>query len=391
MSLTRLYYQDAYLTQFTARVVGRWAGGCCLRLDRTAFYPTSGGQPHDEGTIAGVPVVDVIEEGDEVVHVTGEPVRETEVECRIDWPRRFDHMQQHTGQHLLSAVLYEMFGWNTVGFHLGTAASTIDLDATRVSPEQLRAAEERANELIFENRPVSVSFEPADEAQGLRRAPEREGLLRIVTIEGLDRSACGGTHVRATGEIGPVLIRKCEKVRSNIRLEFLCGLRAIRRARADFEALSKIALGLSASLEEAPALVESQRRALIASEKALARVRAELAHRRGVELYQTTPPERGGLRLHMHRRTEGAADDEIRALAQGFTSGPRSVFIAASENPPSLLLAASVDSGLHAGQILKEALKAVGGRGGGNAQLAQGSLPSAAELERVLEALSRLG
>jgi len=317
-------------------------------------------------------------------------VLETEVECSIDWERRFDHMQQHTGQHLLSAVLHGMFGWNTVGFHLGAAASTIDLDTGQASAEQLRAAELRANELVFEDRPVTISFESAAEAQGLRKASDREGLLRIVTIEGLDRSACGGTHVRTTAEIGPVLIRKCERVRSNVRLEFLCGLRAIRRARADFEALSRIALGLSASLDEAAALVESQRRALIASEKALARARVELARRRGVELYQTAA-EAGGMRRYVHRIAEGPLDEEVRALAQGFTSGARAVFVAFSENPPSVLLAASADSGLHAGQILKEALAAAGGRGGGNAQLAQGSVPSAGELERVLATLSRLG
>jgi len=390
MTAARLYYQDAYLRQFSARVVDRSAEGCRLRLDRTAFYPTSGGQPHDKGTIAGAAVLDVIEEGDEVVHVTAEPVLETEVECSIDWERRFDHMQQHTGQHLLSAVLHGMFGWNTVGFHLGAAASTIDLDTGQASAEQLRAAELRANELVFEDRPVTISFESAAEAQGLRKASDREGLLRIVTIEGLDRSACGGTHVRTTAEIGPVLIRKCERVRSNVRLEFLCGLRAIRRARADFEALSRIALGLSASLDEAAALVESQRRALIASEKALARARVELARRRGVELYQTAA-EAGGMRRYVHRIAEGPLDEEVRALAQGFTSGARAVFVAFSENPPSVLLAASADSGLHAGQILKEALAAAGGRGGGNAQLAQGSVPSAGELERVLATLSRLG
>jgi len=390
MTAARLYYQDAYLRQFSARVVDRSAEGCRLRLDRTAFYPTSGGQPHDKGTIAGAAVLDVIEEGDEVVHVTAEPVLETEVECSIDWERRFDHMQQHTGQHLLSAVLHGMFGWNTVGFHLGAAASTIDLDTGQASAEQLRAAELRANELVFEDRPVTISFESAAEAQGLRKASDREGLLRIVTIEGLDRSACGGTHVRTTAEIGPVLIRKCERVRSNVRLEFLCGLRAIRRARADFEALSRIALGLSASLDEAAALVESQRRALIASEKALARARVELARRRGVELYQTAA-EAGGMRRYVHRIAEGPLDEEVRALAQGFTSGARAVFVAFSENPPSVLLAASADSGLHAGQILKEALAAAWGRGGGNAQLAQGSVPSAGELERVLATLSRLG
>ena len=207
----RLYYTDSYLAEFAARVVDRAEDGRRIYLDRTAFYPTSGGQLFDTGEIGGVAVVGVVDEGERVAHLLAEAAWSGDaVECRIDWQRRFDHMQQHSGQHLLSAVLSERFGLTTVSVHLGEESSTVDVQAAAVTAEQLRAAEERCNELVTENRAVEVSFAEASDGLGLRKASERTGMLRIVTIEDLDRSACGGTHVRSTGEIGPVLLRKLD-------------------------------------------------------------------------------------------------------------------------------------------------------------------------------------
>ena len=389
MGTERLYYFDSYLSEFQARVVDRSEDGLRLYLDRTAFYPASGGQPHDTGTIAGEPVVEVIDEGERIAHLTTAPVAAgPAVDCRIDWTRRFDHMQQHSGQHLLSAALLEMLGVPTVSFHLGEESSTIDVEAPALAPEQVAALERRANEIVASNRPITVAFEDAGAARNLRKEVDREGTLRIVTIEGLDRSACGGTHVRATGEIGPVLIRKLDKIRGNVRIEFLCGMRAIKRARADFDALSSAARELSASLDDTSALVAAQREALEASEKARRKLAAELARARGRELYEATAPDASGLRRAVERRSSGAIDDELRALAQGFTSQARAVFTAVVEEPPSVLLAVSGDAGIHAGETLKRALAAAGGRGGGNAQMAQGSVPSVAALEAVLASLS---
>jgi alanyl-tRNA synthetase len=175
------------------------------------------------------------------------------VDCAIDWSRRFDHMQQHTGQHVLSAVFEEWFGLHTVSFHLGAESSSIDLEGGAMDPGAVLEAERRANDIVFENRPVAVGFQHAAEVQGLRKPTDREGTLRIVSIEALDRNACGGTHVRATGEVGPILLRKLERVRQTVRVEFLCGGRAVRRARADYEALSKTAQLFSAPLDEVPA------------------------------------------------------------------------------------------------------------------------------------------
>jgi alanyl-tRNA synthetase len=356
-------------------------------MDQTAFYPTSGGQPFDRGRIGAAEVIGVEDEGEQIAHEVSEPLSPGEYDCVIDWRRRFDHMQQHTGQHLLSAVLDSHFGLPTVSFHLGDQASTIDIDAADVRADVIRAAEARVNEAVWENRPVSIVYEHASEAADLRKPSEREGLLRIVSIEATDRSACGGTHVRSTGEIGPVLIRKLEKVRGKMRLEFLCGGRAVGRARADFDALATVARELSASLDEAPALVSALAGRAADADKARRKLAAELAHIRGREAARDMAPDASGIRRVVTRKTGGPPDDETRAFAQGFTSEPRTVIIVAFESPPSVLVAASTDTGLHCGQVLKRGLDAAGGRGGGSATLAQGSVASLEAVEAIVNSI----
>jgi alanyl-tRNA synthetase len=385
----RLYYTDSYLGRFSARIVDRCCDPCEVYLDRTAFYPTSGGQPHDTGVIQGVSVIDVIDEEERVRHRLATPVNVDEVECAIDWHRRFDHMQQHSGQHLLSAVLEALCGASTLSFHLGRDVSTIDVSVPALTPEQVREAERRANEVVCEDRPITVRYEHSSEVQGLRKASEREGVLRIVEIEEFDRSACGGTHVRRTGEIGPVFIRRLEKIRGNLRIEFLCGRRATERARADFEALSQVARVFSASLEEAPSLVAAQQAKLVEADKARTRLALELAAARGRELYYETPPDPLCVRAAVRHAPTGAISDELRAEAQGFTANSKAVFLAAFDAPAAVLLAVSSDSGLHAGNVLKEALAEAGGRGGGNARIAQGSLPSLEALRKLSEKLEK--
>jgi alanyl-tRNA synthetase len=369
----RLYYNDSYLTEFPARVVDKSPDGLRIYLDRTAFYPTSGGQPFDIGKLGGVDVIEVVDEDDRIAHQVAAPVQADEVTGVIDWQRRFDHMQQHTGQHLLSAVLVDLFGAQTVSFHLGVDTCTIDV-ARSLEPAQIRDAERRANEIVFENRPVTVGFEDSSQDLGLRKPTEREGVIRIISIQELDRSACGGTHVKATGEIGPILIRKLDRIRGNQRIEFLCGLRAVKRARADFEAISSVARSFSAPPDEVAALAAAQLEKLQDSEKARRRLANELAQARGRELYASTAPGPDGIRRVVRRVP--SLGDELRAEAQSFTAGEKSVFLAMGENPPAILLAASPDSGMNAGEFLKGALAKAGGRGGGSATMAQGSLPS---------------
>ena len=382
----RLFYCDSYCREFTARVVAADDSGTRVELDRTAFYATSGGQPNDLGTLNGIAVTDVVEEEDRIIHVLAAPLAVGQsVEGRIDWARRFDHMQQHSGQHLLSAVFDQLCQAPTVSFHLGADSSTIDLNVASLSDDQLRAVECRANQAIVENHAVSVAFEEAAEAVGLRKQSSREGTLRIVTIDGVDRSACGGTHVRFSGEIGPILLRKSEKIRGTVRIEFLCGSRAVARARADFEALLKISRLFSSTFDDAPKLVAAQLEQARETERVRRKLALELALARGRDLYAQAEPDATGIR---RQRLSGALDDETRAVAQGFCAQPKAVFIATGDNPPALLLAASADSGIHAGNALKQALAAVGGRGGGNAALAQGSVASAEALAQLVALLS---
>jgi alanyl-tRNA synthetase len=385
----RLYYTDSYLRDFTARVAGASADGLTVYLDRTAFYPTSGGQPFDTGSISSAPVVDVVDEDERIAHRLAAPLAggEATVDCAIDWPRRFDHMQQHSGQHVLSAIFEQLFSLKTVSFHLGAESSTIDLEGGSVEPRAAGEAERRVNQVIYENRPIAVEFRDAAEASGLRKPSEREGTLRIVSVAGLDRSACGGTHAGATGEIGVVLIRKLERIRQATRVEFLCGQRAVGRARADFLALSAAAQLFSSPLDDVPSLVAVGLETARAAEKTRRKLELELGAYQGKELYHATVPGTDGIR-RVVRRAERGSLEELRAVAQSFAAQPKAVFLAALAEPPSLLLAVSADSGIDAGKTLKSALAEAGGRGGGSAGMAQGSVPDRPSLERVLEKIA---
>ena len=238
---------------------------------------------------------------------------------------------------------------------MGAESSTIDLEGGPLDSRTVLEAEHRANQIVFENRPVGVDFQHAAEVQNLRKPSEREGTLRIVSIQDLDRSACGGTHVRATAEIGPVLVRKLDKVRQTTRVEFLCGGRAVRRARADYEALYKTAQLFRSQLDEVPALVAAQLEGANTHEKARRKLELDLAAYQGRELYETTAPGPDGLR-RLSRRVDRGSLEDLRAIAQSFTSQPKAVFAAALADPPSILLAASADAGIDAGKLLKAAL-----------------------------------
>ena len=383
----RLYYNDSYAREFASPITSIEDNGKRVYLKRTAFYPTSGGQPFDLGTLGGVAIEEIVDEDDHrVAHVLASPLATPsgEIKGSIDWARRFDHMQQHTGQHLLSAVLIELFNITTVSFHMSAASSTIDVSAASISPQQAEKVEERCAEIIAEARPVLISYEDSSEDLGLRKASARTGTLRIVTIENLDRSACGGTHVRSTAELGPILLRKIDKMRGNARIEFVCGLRALRTARRDFRSLSEISKLVSVPIEEAAAIVAAQTERAKTFEKTALRLAAELAKREGQELHASTVPDADGIRRATHK---GPIDDAVRARAQAFVAGSKAAFLAISTDPPAILLAASPDSGIHAGERVKAAVTAAGGRGGGNPALAQGTVPNASVLDSIAATL----
>ena len=369
----RLYYTDCYLKQFEARTISLSDDGLRVVLDRTAFYPESGGQLCDLGELGGARVVGVEDEGDDVTHVLATPIAAGLVRGQVDWARRFEFMQQHTGQHLLSAVFHELFGLATVSVHLGEDGGTVELAVGAVSEGQAREAEVRANALIAENRAVSILFE--ENPEGLRKASERTGPLRIVSIEGLDKSACGGTHVSRTGEIGSLLIRRAEKIRGNTRLEFVCGLKAIRRARMDFELLSAAGRAFSRPLEEVPAAAVALQEAAKDASKFVKTLSLELAGFKGRSLFEGAVAGAGGVRRYWLRLD--AVDETARAVTQAFVACGSGVILVSGGG--AVLVAASTDAGVHCGNLLKQF-----GRGGGGALLAQGSLADAAPLAEAL-------
>jgi alanyl-tRNA synthetase len=383
----RLYYTDPYLATFTATIVARADDGRRIYLDRTAFYPTSGGQPHDTGTLGGIQVVDVVDEDDRIAHLLAEPLAATgSVDGAIDWPRRLDHIQQHTAQHLLSAVLEEQLHARTTSVHFGDETSTIDLDRDAITDAQLRAAERRANEIVMENRPVTIAFEEAGAAEGLRKASKREGMLRIITIDGIDRSACGGTHVRRTGEIGPLLVLGSERAKGSARVTFVAGWRALAHADANESLVRRVSQALSASVAEIPQALEQVTAQLKDARSALKKLGAEVAVSRAATLAAGVEPDAHGIRRVTLTSHDYGADD-LRVLGQALSAIPGVRFVATLREPPTIFVAAGPESGWDAGAILKAALADVGGRGGGSAKAAQGTVGDGEKLEQVVERL----
>ncbi len=382
----RIYHTDAYQRTFEARIQERSNDGRTLYLDRTAFYPTSGAQLFDIGTLGGVAVTDVVDEGERIAHILAAPAPDGDtVSGEIDWTRRYDHMQQHTGQHLLSAIFANRFNLDTVSVHFGADGSTLDLDVENVSHEKLVAAEQLANAAIAENCPVFIAFEDAATVKGLRKAPAREGELRVVSIDALDRSACGGTHVRATGEIGSILIRRVERVRKATRVEFVCGMRAVRAARADHELVGDLSQTLGVAPAELAPTVKSQREALRAAQAARRETASALDAYRAHEHYDAAVPDADGRRRIVDRRATGTIE-ELRGLAHAVIALGNVLFIGALTTPPTIVVASS-KGGIDAGATLRKALADVGGKGGGNARIAQGTVPSANAIDSVIESL----
>ncbi len=376
MATERLYYNDSYLTEFQAQIVDVSPDGRKVYLNRTAFYPTSGGQPFDVGWLGGQDVVEVIDEEDRVAHLLAAPCPEQAVTGKIDWFRRYEHMQQHSGQHLLSAVFEEQFGFSTLSFHMGTEVSTIELGAKEITEPQIAQAEGRANELARNGQAVRVGFEDAAEVEGLRKQSERSGMLRIVEIEGIDKSACGGTHVASLAETLPLQIRKLEKVRGNVRVEFVCGSRASRRMRQDFVILQELARQCATPLDTLPSHVGALRQRLNEADKERQQLGEALSKREGTESHAATVPSPDGLRRAVWEVP--TIDERTRAKALGYAGNAKAVVLVVGKQPGGVLIACSADSGINAGAVLKQTLNEFGGRGGGSATLAQGSISDSA-------------
>jgi alanyl-tRNA synthetase len=378
---TRLYYTDSMLRSFDATIVScdRRADRVEVVLDRTAFYPTSGGQPFDTGTLALARVVEVVDREDgEIAHVvsTALPIGER-VTGDIDWPRRFDHMQQHTGQHILSAAFDRLFGVQTISFHLGRETSTIDL-AREVSTVEVAEAEEAASRVVWEDRPVNVRFATADEALHLplRKESVRSGELRLVDVSGFDLSACGGTHVPRTGMIGLIAISGWERFKGGSRIAFVCGGRALRGHARLRDLTAAAARLMSAAPADLPSAIERLQAETKAASKAVSRLEDEVMAYRAAALH-TQAQTINGLRVVL-TVLPGADADALKRLAAAIVNAPGFVAILVGEGGPAPVVAArSADVRLDAGDWMKAAVQALGGRGGGRPEQAQGGLAAA--------------
>jgi alanyl-tRNA synthetase len=400
----RLYYNQPDLLEFDSVVEGITAGSGdsvqtrpALILRESAFYPTSGGQVHDMGWVTigteRLRVAEVVDAEDgRVVHYLEGPTKSaiapgTPVRGEIDAERRRDHMQQHTGQHVLSAAFIELYQFPTVSFHMGDDYCSIDLSTPAITAAQVVGAEKRANEIVFENRPVTIRYVHRDEAEklGLRKLPPAErDELRLIEVADFDLSACGGTHVNATGQIGAILLRKTEKTRQGMRVEFVCGGRAVAAARRDYTTLTEAASLFSAKAADVPEMI----RKTFEESKELRRSREEALEQLAGATADTELRGLAGERKIIVRVFADRDAAFAKLFAQKATRAGTGIvaLVASTMNPAGIVFAQTPGGMADMGALLKEALAAVGGRGGGSRDFAQGGLPAECDVEKLLRA-----
>ena len=394
-----LYYHDSYLYEFDAEVVDVISDPRpALVLNRTAFYPTSGGQVFDTGSItlpdSLAKVVEVSENDDgNIFHFLEAPVSAqmgTRIHGTIDAARRRDHMQQHSGQHVLSAAFIQLFNLPTVSFHMGVDACSIDLDAKQLTAQQVEAAEALANDVITQDRSVTIRFVTQEEAQGLglRKIPPVErDKLRLIDIADFDLTACGGTPVASTGQIGSVLLRKTEKVRQGWRVEFVCGKRAVDTARHDYTTLTQAASVFSGHIWDVPEQARKLQDDARGSRKDAERLLEELAEFYAAKILSeaSASPHRVVVREYPERDLTF-----IKLLAQKLIRQAPNVvaLLASGKGQPALVFAQSAKMPFDMGALMKQSLAQLGGRGGGSKDMAQGGPPQSSGLLQVLEKLA---
>jgi alanyl-tRNA synthetase len=388
----RLYYQDSHLIEFEARVIAnseRVSGWTAVTLDRTAFYPTGGGQPSDTGTLNGLRVVECIDDQEGVLHVIQGRAPEvgTLVKGRIDWLRRLDHMQQHTGQHILSQAFVNLFNAPTRSFRVLHESCEIDVDLDNPTNEAIERAVELANNVIWENRVITIKQVTSQEASELtlRKESDREGDLRLIEIEGFDLTPCGGTHAYQTGEVGMIAVRSWERAKGLARIEFVAGMRALadyRRANQSARALAGL---FSAALSDTPELASR----MIEENKQLhRRVRTleEIAARVEAEELLAKTTVQNNLRLVIEIFDNRDAES-LKHLALSLISHPATVALLASRDKDAarLVFARSADATGDMNALMRDASAMLDGRGGGKPDLAQGGGRSVERLSEAIE------
>jgi alanyl-tRNA synthetase len=388
----RLYYTDATLCEFTARVIARQEDehGLAVQLDRSAFYPTSGGQPHDRGKLNDVAVLDVWEgEDGEVWHQVERLPLSDEVRGEIDWKRRFDHMQQHSGQHLLSQAFVRLLDAPTISFHLGSQESHIDLGIPELSWEEAFQVEVEVNRVIWENRPVQIHVVDQDEIHmiPLRRPPKVSGKIRVVWVRDYEVSACGGTHVGQTGAVGLLKLTRIERYKGGIRVGFVCGSRALRGYQRSLRGLQEVSASLSVHPDELGEAVKRLQDESKGTRRVLKEVQGELMALAAENLWEQTPVVDGVRRVVAH--VEDSSFEQARGIAAQLSARPRTLALLAVSEAKGTRLVCQRNDDLpeqDAAAILRSAAEKLGGRGGGTPSQAQGGAPVKTP-ETILDAL----
>jgi len=422
MALTeRLYYNDSHLIEFEARVVDvteRVSGWTAVVLDRTAFYPTGGGQPSDTGTLNGSRVVECIDDGERgVLHVVQgfAPARDTIVAGRVDWARRLDHMQQHTGQHILSQAFVQLFNAPTKSFRVLESSCEIDIELANPTVEIMERAVELANNVVWEDRAITIHNVSAEAATAmrLRKEPSREGELRLIEIEGFDLTPCGGTHAYRTGEVGMIAMRSWERAKGLTRVEFVAGMRALadyRRAnKSAREVAALFSCGRDDVAQHATQLVEENkelRRQVRALEEMAAHVEAE-------RLWSAASPRADGTVIvtqvfgavvgdagapksqpgAVGAGVSGVLDAEfLKKVAHALISYPRTVALlgVSDKDTARLVFARSADAPGDMNALMREACALLDGRGGGKPDMAQGGGKNVGKLQETIDHAVRI-
>jgi alanyl-tRNA synthetase len=365
-----LYLENPYKVEFEARVIEKvtWEQKPALILDQTCFYPESGGQPSDKGMINGIEVINVLAHEAKIIHLVAEDIPVGKVTGKVDWQTRFDHMQQHSGQHILSQCLHELLSAGTLAFHLGETISTLEIDLRNISEEELENIERRANEIVFEDREVKSYFVPEEKIKSvpLRRPPKKKGIIRVVEVSDFDFSACGGTHVRRTGEIGLIKILRLERIRNNVRFEFLCGKRALEDYASEGEIFSTV--------EKLSSDLKSQKRGR-------KKLQEQIAHYEAQEIIQET---KGKI---IKEVLVDKTAEEARFLAINIIRKGDFVVLLGlkGEERGHLILACSENLSIDMRELVPQVSALIKGKGGGSPSLVEVAGEEKEYLEQALE------
>jgi alanyl-tRNA synthetase len=389
--IKKLYLDDPYLQNCSSEIIEQTQvhSKTGIILNQTVFYPTSGGQPHDTGTINDVEVFDVFEDkNQQIVHLLEEPLKGSQAECKINWERRFDHMQQHSGQHILSQVLLKTSDAHTISFHLGEQSATIDIDQTELTPETIIRVEQYANRIIFENRQVIAHVVSKSEIHRfpIRKPPTVEDQIRILEIKDFDYSPCGGTHCSKTGEIGILKIRRHENYKGGTRIHFVCGFRALK----DYQEKTEILNQLSRVLSTAEADLHQNITKLKEDLKAQAAERNDLNKKLlDYEANSFFPEGKKHADIRLIKKIfNNRHQKEIKLLAKKIVEkSPNTVILFGikTEENAHLLFQCAEGLAFDMAQLLETACSVIDGRGGGRSQQAQGGGPAVEKLEEALQ------